>query len=42
MDRNSGINQKQAKTKEGNLRYKTVYTRVTSSWVTKKNHGKKE
>lgn len=42
MDHNSGINQQQAKTKKGELRYKTVYSRITSSWVAKKIMEKKD
>ena len=42
MDHNSGINRKQSRTKHGNLRYITLYSRVTSSWVAKKIMDKKD
>ena len=42
MDHNSGIKRKQSRTKNGKLRYNTVYSKVTSSWVARKIIEKKE
>ena len=36
MDHNSGIGKEQAKTKEGVLRHKTVFSKVSSNWVAKR------
>ena len=36
MDHNSGIGREQAKTEDGDLRYKTVYSKVSNTWVLKK------
>ena len=33
MDHNSGVDQKQARTKGGNLLFKTIYSRITPAWV---------
>ena len=41
MDHNSGINRKQLKTKQGKLRYKTIYSRISSCWVARKMMEKK-
>ena len=42
MDHNSGIHRNQSRTKQGHLRFKTVYSRITSSWVAKKIMDKKD
>ena len=42
VDHNSGINRKQSQTKEGYLRFNTVFPKVTSSWVPKTIKEKKE
>ena len=36
MGHNSGIHRDQSRTKQGHIRFKTVYSRITSSWVAKK------
>jgi len=36
LDFNSGMDNQQAKTKDGTLRYKQVFSRVTQSWVVKR------
>ena len=36
MDHNSGVGRVQATTKTGEKKYKTVYSKVSSSWVAKK------
>ena len=42
MDHNSCIHRNQSRTKQGHLRFKTVYSRITSSWVAKKIMDKKD
>ena len=42
IDHNPGTKRKQSRTKDGKLRYNTVYFKVTSSWVERKIMGKKE
>ena len=36
MDHNSGVGRSQAVTKAGKARFKTVYSKVSASWVAKK------
>ena len=36
LDHNCGIGREQARTKDGKLRYKVNYSKVTASWVPKK------
>ena len=41
LDFNSGVNRSQAKTRNGELRYKLSHTKITKSWVVKKIMEKK-
>ena len=42
LDYNSGVDCKQAVTKEGDLRYKQCFSKVTQTWVVKRINKKKK